>query len=90
MSCADQYLEPRKFEKPTNVEFVEIDAHNGRRASAQCPKDQRVWEVYLKGTEPLSECPLHGDPYRDSQTQGNGSKNKSNDRKSIWDLVFGD
>jgi penicillin-binding protein 1B len=45
------------FAQPQGLVTVTIDPASGLRARAGCP--QRQDEVFLAGTEPTAECPLH-------------------------------
>jgi penicillin-binding protein 1B len=45
------------FTRPQGLVTVTIDPASGLRARAGCP--QRQGEVFLAGTEPTAECPLH-------------------------------
>jgi penicillin-binding protein 1B len=45
------------FPVPEGVEFVDIDADTGKRASQYCPKT--ISESFIAGTAPAEHCPLH-------------------------------
>lgn len=46
------------FPKPDTVVSVQIDPTTGGLASPDCPKKRE--EVYLSGTQPTLNCPVHG------------------------------
>ena len=46
------------FEPPTSITFRDVDAGNGRLATAWCPIVVR--EAFLAATEPRESCPDHG------------------------------
>jgi membrane carboxypeptidase/penicillin-binding protein len=46
------------FEPPTSVTFRDVDAGNGKLATAWCPVVIR--EAFLASTEPREPCPDHG------------------------------
>ncbi len=45
------------FPVPSDIVTAEIDPLSGGRATPQCP--QRMTEVFISGTEPRVDCPLH-------------------------------
>ena len=46
------------FEPPAGIVEVEVDASSGGLATSGCP--EVVNEVFVAGTEPTEECPIHG------------------------------
>jgi membrane carboxypeptidase/penicillin-binding protein len=58
MRTALGVVPPALFEPPTSVTFRDVDAGNGRLATAWCPTVTR--EAFLAATEPRESCPDHG------------------------------
>jgi membrane carboxypeptidase/penicillin-binding protein len=58
MRTALGVVPPASFEPPTSVTFRDVDAGNGRLATAWCPVVVR--EAFLAATEPRESCPDHG------------------------------
>ncbi len=48
-----------EFPAPRNIVLVEVDPETGELAGPGCPITR--FEVFVEGTEPQSECHLHGD-----------------------------
>lgn len=97
MKCVEPYHEQVDFVPPHDVTFVEIDRESGRIATSNCPDSSRVREVFVRGTEPNSTCPLHqgfwDNPLKvfegDSKpTQPAPDRPPRRDR-SIWSSIFG-
>jgi membrane carboxypeptidase/penicillin-binding protein len=47
----------RPFERPEGLVEATVDPANGARARQGCP--QRLREIFIEGTEPKEDCPLH-------------------------------
>lgn len=60
---------PKPFLDPPGVVRMKIDRETKQKATTKCPKENRMEEVFLEGTEPKLECTKH--------PQGGGAK-------SIW------
>jgi penicillin-binding protein 1B len=45
------------FPVPSDIVTAEIDPESGGLATPRCP--QRMTEVFISGTEPRAECPIH-------------------------------
>jgi membrane carboxypeptidase/penicillin-binding protein len=58
MRTAQAVVPPTTFPVPPSIAFVDVDAGNGKRASAWCPLVIR--EAFLASTEPRETCPDHG------------------------------
>jgi penicillin-binding protein 1B len=58
MRTALAVVPPATFPPPPSVTFLEVDAGNGKRATAWCPLVIR--ETFLASTEPRETCPDHG------------------------------
>ena len=57
MKAAAQEYPPDDFTRPDGIVEAQIDPQSGLRAVMGCPT--RVTEVFKKGTEPVTDCPLH-------------------------------
>ena len=53
-----QYRQASAFKPPSGVVSVEICPESGQLAGPLCPEARP--EVFIRGTEPRIECPLHG------------------------------
>lgn len=49
-----------RWRPPAGVIRVAVDTESGARATEHCPEENVVEEVFIAGTEPLEQCPLHG------------------------------
>jgi penicillin-binding protein 1B len=58
MRTALAVVPPTTFPVPPSVTLLDVDAGNGKRASAWCPLVIR--EAFLASTEPREACPDHG------------------------------
>jgi penicillin-binding protein 1B len=58
MRTALGVVPPASFAPPTSITFREVDAANGKLATAWCPVVIR--EAFLASTEPREACPDHG------------------------------
>ena len=61
------YRDARVFQPPAGVTSVDVCSDSGELASPYCPRTH--FEVFIKGTEPVTECPLHA-PYVAGQSGG--------------------
>jgi penicillin-binding protein 1B len=57
MKAAAQEYAPEDFLRPDGIVEEEIDPQSGLKAVTGCPT--RVTEVFKRGTEPTTDCPLH-------------------------------
>lgn len=57
MSAAAQESPLERFAEPSGLARETIDPASGLRARSGCP--QRVAELFLPGTQPTQDCPLH-------------------------------
>jgi len=62
MKAAQAGLPHEPFRRPQGVVVRRICATTGALAAPKCP--EVLDEVFVEGTEPVQECPLHGDPDR--------------------------
>jgi penicillin-binding protein 1B len=53
-----EYRDAKAFQAPQGVVTANICADSGQRAGDDCP-DKR-YEVFISGTQPATECELHG------------------------------
>jgi penicillin-binding protein 1B len=58
-----QYADAKEFPAPNGVVTVTIDPQSGKPATPYCPEHKP--EVFIAGTEPVGECPLHGNGKHD-------------------------
>jgi penicillin-binding protein 1B len=58
MRTALAVVPPVAFAPPPSIAFHDVDAANGKRATAWCPLVIR--EAFLASTEPRESCPDHG------------------------------
>ena len=50
---------PAGWDRPDGLTLAEVDRESGGLATPFCPKEQRLIESYVPGTEPTTYCPLH-------------------------------
>ncbi len=53
-----EYRDAKAFPAPPGITSVNICEDSGKRASEECPNAR--WEVFISGTQPMTECTLHG------------------------------
>jgi penicillin-binding protein 1B len=58
MKCIDSSLTDENFTIPPSVTSVTIDPETRKRVTPDCPVEPTVDEIFLRGTEPLEDCPL--------------------------------
>ena len=59
MKCTSP-LEPElDFIPPQGVVFARVDADTGLLATENCPNNRIIEEVFVQGTEPVTECTVH-------------------------------
>jgi 1A family penicillin-binding protein len=88
MRCSSSYLPSASFVAPAGISFIDIDARTGGRATDDCPRDERITEVFVKGTEPKSVCALHpadGTPASQQRYDPSGR----GARGGFWRSLFG-
>jgi membrane carboxypeptidase/penicillin-binding protein len=95
MKCAAE-MEPRlDFVTPPGVIFRVVDLETGLLDTGSCPKSNVVREVFVKGTEPVTPCPLHsrtrqyGEQDYDSESRTIKPRPPRKEQKSLWDKIFG-
>jgi len=95
MKCVEPVQESFSFLPPDGVSFLDVDAQTGGLATRDCPTEDIIREVFVKGTEPLFECPQHGgrrydyDPRR-NRGEGNEEGRTKRRTRGLWDVLFGD
>ncbi|HLK62717.1 MAG TPA: PBP1A family penicillin-binding protein [Bryobacteraceae bacterium] len=53
-----EYHDAKPFQAPPGIVSESICEDSGKRAGDDCPNTH--WEVFISGTQPLSQCDLHG------------------------------
>ena len=88
MKCLEPMRDDEKFIPPPGVVFVAVDGRTGGRASPNCPVENVVREVFVKGTEPTKVCPSHGS--EDEVLDDSGSPpSQPHRRRGLWESIFG-
>ncbi|MBL7661632.1 PBP1A family penicillin-binding protein [bacterium] len=86
-------LEPEgRFIPPPGVTFKEVDSQSGMLATEDCEQESVVTEVFVEGTEPVTECRLHGGRGgRDYEGDDHGDfgSNQALHRRSWLDRLLG-
>lgn len=92
MKCSEKLVPPLEFISPPGVLYRRIDQDSGLLATAECPHNSIVTEIYVSGTEPVTTCPLHGvvsTPYhRDEDTIRPRPERRK--QKTLWENIFSD
>jgi penicillin-binding protein 1B len=92
MKCSEPFMGDLPFIRPPGVSVVPIDAKSGEVATRECPSENVVEEVFVRGTEPVSPCSQHsGDPVSESQDLGSrAGPDRSNQARehSFWEAIF--
>lgn len=98
LKCAATFRPPADFLLPEGITFTQIDIDSHKRATSSCPANRVVQEIYVRGTEPLEECPHGSGRYYDEKPDSSEldeQRGEEDDRaptrrrKSFWELVFG-
>ncbi len=63
MKCASPMEPELDFIAPPGVVTRVIDLQTGLLATSECPESQKVQEVFVEGTEPITECQAHSGGY---------------------------
>ncbi|MCI5066723.1 PBP1A family penicillin-binding protein [bacterium] len=74
MECADPYLAFPAPIAPRNVVRVVLDGESGERYTERCPEANRISELFLRGSEPIRRCSLHGVTHRERQDERDGGE----------------
>lgn len=59
MQCAQKYLDKMDFVPPPSVTTTVLDRDSKQRMTDNCPIQNAVTEIFIKGTEPKEYCQLH-------------------------------
>lgn len=87
MKCSSPFVPPGDFLPPPGVAQATIDSKTGQIATTECPPENRVDEVFVKGTQPHATCSLHPG---DAAPGGTGDDGKRGGRESgFWRSIFG-
>lgn len=93
MKCAQEVIPENDFLPPRSVVFLDVDGATGELATKNCPREQVIREVYVRGTEPIEICHEHGgesrresEPYQEDPQD---RPRKERDR-GFWESLFGD
>ncbi|MCB0353652.1 MAG: hypothetical protein KDD64_09015, partial [Bdellovibrionales bacterium] len=93
MKCGRPFVPDAEFIPPDDIVFVKIDSESGQRATPQCPKDQVVTEIFLRGYEPREECAFHsGKRLRKNDNERYESPappRQKRERRGFWESIFG-
>lgn len=92
MQCIEKFHENVDFIQPRGVIMSEIDSNSLEMATAECPTEYRVRELYVKGTEPNRACHLHNHTPIDETPSMNDLPPDENEnkrrKKSFWEDIF--
>lgn len=88
MKCGEPFLADLAFVRPQEVVVARIDRASGEIATSECPADNIVEEVFVRGTEPSSACSTHlGDVPHEALPSGDDPPKTSRER-SFWEGLF--
>jgi penicillin-binding protein 1B len=92
MKCSEPFVADLPFIRPPGVSVVRIDANSGEVATRECPSENVVEEVFVRGTEPSSYCSQHsGEPARGSLDEDSRATLESSNEsraRSFWQTLF--
>ncbi|MCL4150166.1 UNVERIFIED_CONTAM: hypothetical protein GTU68_059263 [Idotea baltica] len=84
-------MEPKAhFKAPSGIVYRKIDTQSGGVATAACPKEHLVEEIFLSDNAPTGNCPLHSTERRgnDSQEDLDSLEQKNPERKSVFSQMI--
>jgi membrane carboxypeptidase/penicillin-binding protein len=91
MKCTEEFEPALNFLPPDGVVFKHIDAPSGLLWTPSCSESDKITEVFVKGTEPITPC--HRPPGYESQDrrqQGRTPSPTPRSRKmSLFNRIFG-
>jgi len=90
MNCASQFRTMLDFVMPPGVTLLSVDVVTGELAGPDCPLEDTIQEVFVRGSEPKEICHLHS-PHATQPSTEEPSKTptKKKREKSLWELWFG-
>ncbi len=89
MKCSAPFTPPGEFVTPPGVTSVTIDAKNGQIATATCPQQDRLSEVFVQGTQPTKRCTLHPSDAEEASTSQRSSSERRSRESGFWGSLFG-
>ena len=92
MKCVSKFHAALDFLPPPGVVFIEIDAATGQLATTECPQENIITEVYVRGTEPRRPCREHaGAPKEEVPDYSLPQRMPKRPRRerSFWDILLG-
>lgn len=95
MQCAKGYQTEFDFIMPPGAILARLDAKSGQLAGPNCPAENIVEEVFIRGTEPNTICSLHsGDSnrFRNADLPFEPYQEKPSPHRrqnSFWDYLMG-
>lgn len=100
MKCIAPFYPSEDFVAPPGVVYEALDSETGQLATPGCPSGSLVREVFVKGTEPIRACQLHGpageydrelpDDYREAEREERPARTIPRRKRSFWDILFGE
>jgi membrane carboxypeptidase/penicillin-binding protein len=88
MKCGEPFLADLPFVRPHEVVAARIDRATGELATSECPVEQIVEEVFVRGSEPSRACSTHlGDLPHDAPSSADEQPETSRER-SFWESLF--
>ena len=84
MKCALKQHEPTQFVTPQDVVYREIDNETGLLWTRDCPRRQKLTEVFVRGTEPITPCYRHS---RQLPERYQRPQQRRNRRPNRWQRV---
>lgn len=90
MKCSAPFFADASFIAPRNVSFVQVDARSGGVATDDCPRSDRIEEVFVTGTEPRQTCSLHGGEVPNNTSEGDRyNPGERPARGGFWTRILG-
>lgn len=96
MQCAEDYQADFDFIMPPATILARLDSKSGQLAGPNCPQEDVIEEVFVRGTEPKIPCSLHpaaGSPIVHSEPQLNQYQQPPASHRrstSFWDYLTGE
>lgn len=92
MKCSEPFVGDLDFIRPSGVSVVRIDAKSGEVVTRECPSENIVEEVFVRGTEPSSYCSQHsGEPAPDpldEDSRATFERSTGSRERSFWETLF--